>query len=47
MRFVLRKLGCCRATADDETSILEEEEEPENSIFESQTAATGAMQQPE
>merc|ERR1712045_409722 len=50
IRFVLRKCGCITATADDETSILEEEEEPESSIFEAQTetaASSAARQQSE
>ena len=42
IRFVLRKFGCMSA-ADDEISILEEEQEPENSIFEAQQDSAAAV----
>ena len=42
IRFVRQKFGCISA-ADDEISILEEEQEPENSIFESQVDSTAAV----
>jgi len=49
IRFVLRKCGCF-ARADDEETIIDEEVEPESSIFESQAdtaAAAAARQEPE
>ena len=43
IRFVLRKFGCISPTAEDEISVLEEEVEPESSIFEAQTDTAAAV----